>query len=86
MKNIVEEIDLLITKIKLEEGSPWFRMGPQKKKKGKKEKMPLSSNNIPRKEETSKCCSEHGHTAGEPKEGEAASPGGTALGCLLTPR
>ena len=66
------------------------------KKKKKKEKMPLSSNNIPRKEETSKRCSEHGHTAGEPKEGEAASPGGTAqeaaspggtaLGCLLTPR
>ena len=48
--------------------------------------MPPSSNNIPRKEEISKRYSEHRHTAGEPKEGEAASPGGTALGCLLTPR
>ena len=52
----------------------------------KKKKMPPSSNDVPRKDETSKSCSEHEHTAGEPKEGEAASPGGTALRCLLTPR
>ena len=51
-----------------------------------RKKMPPSSNDVPRKEETSKSCSEHKHTAGEPKEGEAASPGGTALRCLLTPQ
>ena len=47
--------------------------------KKEKEKMPPSGNDVPRKEETSQSCSEHEHTAGEPKEGEAASPGGTAL-------
>ena len=53
--------------------------GATEKKEKEKEKTPPSSNDVPKKEETSQSCSEHGHTAGEPKEGEAASPGGTAL-------